>query len=286
MSLPRMAASWGTRDRSPTSPHSAPRFPPLSTTSPHQPPQSGRDPSLGALRLGFRDDPRPDLGTQRAGDGRGQRPGRIRGQRGHTWKRRVGQRPGEQRHQAIRRPLDVHGALEPRPARVRRWLMPTSLSPPASTSPGPTPAKHTSGHHPVHAIVPRCTVTPSSAPAMCEPSHTIDAPMSSPTPTSCSTRVGTTTSNHTSAPGSTNTTPPPLRRRTTSIPAAAQAATSSTSSRWVDPSTIAGRSTSNTQTSGCGSSPIVRAWNSAAEPPNVRTRAPGTASTPPAPAPR
>ena len=33
------------------------------------------------------------------------------------------------------------------PARVRRWLMPTTLAPPTVTSPGPRPAKHTSADH-------------------------------------------------------------------------------------------------------------------------------------------
>ena len=46
-------------------------------------------------------------------------------------------------------------------------------------------------------------------------------------------------------PGARCTAPPPLRRRATSMPAAAAAAPSTTSSRWVLPSTTAGRVTSN-----------------------------------------
>ena len=67
------------------------------------------------------------------------------------------------------------------------------------------------------------------------------------------------------ASGSTSTAPPPLRRRTRSTPAAASAARSTTSSRWVLPSTRAGRSTVRTATVRSVPDGRARPWKSAAE---------------------
>ena len=39
--------------------------------------------------------------------------------------------------------------------RVRRWLIPTTLRPPMVTSPGPSPAKQSTGDHSVRSIGPR-----------------------------------------------------------------------------------------------------------------------------------
>ena len=143
--------------------------------------------------------------------------GRRRGRR-----RAAGRRGRPGRHAVC----TAHWKREP--GRLRRWLMPTSLTPSRSTSPGPMPAKQTSGHQSEHAMPPRCTSTPAtprsaSAEATCQPSHVIDAATSSPTPAACRWAAGTTTSNHTTRPGSSSTAPPPLRRRTTSTPAAAHA---------------------------------------------------------------
>ena len=195
---------------SPTGPHSAPRFPPLSTTSPHFPPQSGRDPSLDAIRLGFRDDPRPDL--RRAGvraTAVGQLPGGVaRAAWPPAGAAVSGSGPASRPSRALRRPPTCTAHWNRAPARVRRWLMPTSLPPPASTSPGPTPAKHTSGHHPVHAIAPRCTrhAVEHAGDVLAEPHHRRRRRRHRPRRRAAA-RVGTTTSNHTSPPGSTSTTP-------------------------------------------------------------------------------
>ena len=68
-------------------------------------------------------------------------------------------------------------------ARVRRWLIPTSLASPCTTSPGPTPSKQTRSDQGVRTIPPRCT---RSAPApndarariQASPTTSIDTAMS------------------------------------------------------------------------------------------------------------
>ena len=247
--------------------------------------------------------PRPRIGnvSQTARDGCRQPPGDVGGQRGHRRQLAGRQLAGEQTDEDGRRPPEVHGALEAGTGTAAALADPDQLvgvaqhlaraEPGEAHERAPARARHrTTGGR-------RRQSTPSSvsAVATCSPSHTIDAPTSSPTPALRSSSAGTTTSNHTTPSGSSNTTPPPLRRWTTSTPASAHAWMSTSPSRCADPSTSAGRSTSNTHSSASGRSPIVRAWKSAADPRNDRTanrrhtirrRSRGMASTPRAREPR
>ena len=50
----------------------------------------------------------------------------------------------EQRHEQLRRHRMCTAHWKREPARVRRWLTPTSFAPSRTTSPGPTPAKQIS----------------------------------------------------------------------------------------------------------------------------------------------
>ena len=164
--------------------------------------------------------------------------------------------------------------------RVRRWLRPTSLRPPTSTSPAPTPSKQTSFDHAVLAIAPSWTLRSSIpvAAAIADirwpPSHTIGPCTSSDHP---DVPAGTITSIHVTSPGTSSTAPPPLRRRTTSTPARRHASTSTTDSCCVEPSTSADPAMSCCQISRCAGSGTGLAWNSAAVD-RDRTRRYGSAS--------
>ena len=139
--------------------------------------------------------------------------------------------------------------------------MPTNLRPSTVTSPGPSPAKHTSDDHGVRTIGPRWTspqprAATQTSPSQCDARETSSLHNGS--------LAGINTSSQTTSLGMSSTAPPPLRRRTTSTDPII--ASSTISDRCEDPRTNAGADTSCIHTLRETIAGISRAWNAAADP--------------------
>ncbi len=217
-------------------------------------------------------------------------------------RRELGERHvgGQQSDERGRRPADVHGALEAGTGAGAALTDPDELGAVAAAArPARCRRSRSAGTTRCRTIAPRWTSRrrPRGRPAPTPRASraTSSTPStSSPTPAARSWAVGTMTSNHTIAPGSSSTAPPPLRRRTTSTPAAAHADSSATSaSRCVDPRTSAGAvdvehphrpAPGRRRCRGRGTRPPTRRTTGrrrhGVSRIRVRTRAPGTASTP------